>query len=170
MVEEGGGKRRIFAIGNYINQRLLRSYHDWLMAVLRRIPCDVGDRPMAVDFVDGCHVVLLWSFLSGSGSSVDTGVQHVLSVATGRKAPKCRVLLWMAAERLSPACRFKAYAVLGDDIVIADRAFEFAKRFFVREGTRDLSPVLGHVIMSKWTIGLALLRDKYNINKAYLPV
>lgn len=47
---------------------------------------------MAVDFVDGCHVVLLWSFLSGSGSSVDTGVQHVLSVATGRKAPKCRVL------------------------------------------------------------------------------
>lgn len=40
MVEEGGGKRRLFAIGNYINQRLLRSYHDWLMAVLRRIPCD----------------------------------------------------------------------------------------------------------------------------------
>jgi hypothetical protein len=49
-------------------------------------------------------------------------------------------------------------------------AFEFAKRFFVREGTRDLSTVLGHVIMSKWTIGLALLRDKYNIKKAYLPV
>lgn len=84
--------------------------------------------------------------------------------------------------------RFKAYAVLGDDIVIADRqsrvaseyasilddffwlsteipylqygsfTLEFAKRFFVREGTRDLSPVLGQVIMSKWTIGLALLR------------
>lgn len=44
---------------------------------------------MAVDFVDGCHVVLLWSFLSGSGSSVDTGVQHVLSVATGRVQVPC---------------------------------------------------------------------------------
>lgn len=33
---EGAGKRRIFAIGNYINQRLLRPVHDWFAAVLRR--------------------------------------------------------------------------------------------------------------------------------------
>ena len=32
---EGAGKRRIFAIGNYVNQRLLRPIHDWLMTVLR---------------------------------------------------------------------------------------------------------------------------------------
>ena len=37
---EGGGKRRIFAIGNYVNQRLLRPVHDWLMQVLRRLPMD----------------------------------------------------------------------------------------------------------------------------------
>jgi hypothetical protein len=37
---EGGGKRRIFAIGNYVNQRLLRPVHDWLMLVLRRLPMD----------------------------------------------------------------------------------------------------------------------------------
>jgi len=30
----------LFAIGNYGNQRLLRPVHDWLMAVLRRLPCD----------------------------------------------------------------------------------------------------------------------------------
>lgn len=35
---EGGGKRRIFAIGNYVNERL--PVHDWLMQVLRRIPMD----------------------------------------------------------------------------------------------------------------------------------
>jgi len=35
---EGGGKRRIIAIGNYINQRLLRPVHDWLMQVLSHIP------------------------------------------------------------------------------------------------------------------------------------
>lgn len=32
----GAVKRRIFAIGNYINQRLLRPVHDWFMTVLRR--------------------------------------------------------------------------------------------------------------------------------------
>lgn len=37
---EGSGKRRIFAIGNYINQRLLRPVHDWLMNVLSKIPMD----------------------------------------------------------------------------------------------------------------------------------
>lgn len=40
-VVEGGSKRRIFAIGNYINQRLLKPVHDWLMEVLARIPIDV---------------------------------------------------------------------------------------------------------------------------------
>lgn len=37
---EGGGKRRIFAIGKYVNQRLLRPVHDWAMSVLRSIPQD----------------------------------------------------------------------------------------------------------------------------------
>lgn len=37
---EGGGKRRIFAIGNFINQRLLAPIQKWLMKVLRRIPMD----------------------------------------------------------------------------------------------------------------------------------
>jgi hypothetical protein len=37
---EGGGKRRIFAIGNYVNQRLLQPFHDWLMALLKRLPMD----------------------------------------------------------------------------------------------------------------------------------
>lgn len=37
---EGGGKRPFFAIGNYVKQRLLKPYHDWLMAVLKRIPND----------------------------------------------------------------------------------------------------------------------------------
>lgn len=36
----GDGKRRLFAIGNYINQRLLYPMHQWLNAVLKRIPMD----------------------------------------------------------------------------------------------------------------------------------
>jgi len=30
-VEAGAGKRRVFAIGNYVNQRLLRPLHNWFM-------------------------------------------------------------------------------------------------------------------------------------------
>ncbi|KAK9082549.1 hypothetical protein Syun_031853 [Stephania yunnanensis] len=37
---EGAGKRRIFAIGNYINQRLLRPIHDWVASIFRRLPSD----------------------------------------------------------------------------------------------------------------------------------
>jgi hypothetical protein len=37
---EGGGKRRVFAIGNYVNQRLLRPFHDWLMRVLSLLQTD----------------------------------------------------------------------------------------------------------------------------------
>lgn len=37
---EGGGKRQVFAIGNYVNQRLLKPVHDWLMEVLARLPTD----------------------------------------------------------------------------------------------------------------------------------
>lgn len=36
----GGGKGRIFAIGNYVNQRLLKPVHDWCMIVLRSLPTD----------------------------------------------------------------------------------------------------------------------------------
>lgn len=39
-VVEGGGKLRLFVIGNYVKQRLLKPYHDWAMAVLRRLPND----------------------------------------------------------------------------------------------------------------------------------
>lgn len=39
-VIEGSGKRRIFAICNYIKQRLLYPVHQWAMRVLSSIPMD----------------------------------------------------------------------------------------------------------------------------------
>ena len=51
---EGGGKRRIFAIGNYVNQRLLKPIHDWLGKVLRRIPQDgTYDQTKPLDLLKG---------------------------------------------------------------------------------------------------------------------
>lgn len=37
---EGEGKRRVFAISNYVCQRLLLPVHDWAMKVLKSIPMD----------------------------------------------------------------------------------------------------------------------------------
>lgn len=39
-VVEGGGKSLLFAIGNYLNQRLLHPLHVWVAEVLRRLPQD----------------------------------------------------------------------------------------------------------------------------------
>nr|WMB96858.1 hypothetical protein [Solanum melongena]WMB97143.1 hypothetical protein [Solanum aethiopicum] len=39
-VIEGGGKRRIFAICNYVKQRFLFPVHCWAMKVLSHLPCD----------------------------------------------------------------------------------------------------------------------------------
>ncbi|CAL0312073.1 unnamed protein product [Lupinus luteus] len=38
--DSGAGKRRVFAIGNFIFQRTLRPLNDFIMKVLRRIPMD----------------------------------------------------------------------------------------------------------------------------------
>lgn len=36
----GAGKRRIYALGNYLKQRLLSPVSDWIMQVLRELPTD----------------------------------------------------------------------------------------------------------------------------------
>ncbi|KAK4351349.1 hypothetical protein RND71_030662 [Anisodus tanguticus] len=43
----GAGELRLFIIGNYVKQRLLKPYHDWAMSVLRRLDCDVSLRQRA---------------------------------------------------------------------------------------------------------------------------
>lgn len=54
-----GTKRRIFAIGNYVNQRLLKPVHDWLMKVLVRIKMDgTFNQTRPLDLLSGecnCH-------------------------------------------------------------------------------------------------------------------
>lgn len=39
-VESGAGRRRVFAVGNYVNQRLLRPLHNWLMEALGDLKTD----------------------------------------------------------------------------------------------------------------------------------
>lgn len=214
---EGGGKQRIFAIGNYVNQRLLKPVHDWLMEVLARIPMDgtfnQGRPPERLVGKQVCYSFDLksatdrWpyqllfevfqscfdrSFSAGVRSALAYNIFHVpfvrdkkdgtpsyVSFVAGQPlgyysswplfALSHHVLIWWCAEQVRPGQRFTAYAVLGDDVVIADRevgeayeaaldrlsvkisyqkslisntgAAEFAKRFLVNGLTKDLSPI-----------------------------
>lgn len=99
----------------------------------------------------------------------------------------------MAAARVyGTAAPFKAYAILGDDIVIGDSrvaseyssilsdlqvtissqksfisdsgACEFAKKYYVRGCSVDLSPISIKALHAcNSVIGLLMLRDRYNI-------
>jgi len=104
------------------------------------------------------------------------------------------ILVWLAAERACPRRgRFTRYALLGNDIVIADERvaeeyvfllgklgvtislakslvsnndlFEVAKRFWVEGLQKDLSPVSIRALLSvRSTLGLCQLADKYWID------
>lgn len=55
-VLSGDGKRRLFIIGNYVRQRLLRPYHDWAMTVLSRLRCDGTYDQLAPPYTPkGCY-------------------------------------------------------------------------------------------------------------------
>lgn len=235
---EGGGKRRIIAIGNYMKQRLLRPYHDWMMSVLSRIPNDgTYDQTRPIRFLVGhkdffsydlksatdrwplTYLFCLMRYLFGFGPSLASSIvqtghntfdvpfvkreRSVVCFVAGQPlgyylswplfSLSHHVIVWMAAARVyGPSIRFKAYAILGDDIVIGDSrvaaeyslllsdlqvtishqkslvsdigACEFAKRFFVKECKVDLSPVsIKSLFSCNSLIGLLMLRDRYNI-------
>jgi len=215
-VLDGAGKRRIFAIGNYIKQRLLRPVHDWSMSVLRTLPCDgTYDqvRPLKRLCTLGCSEFYCYDLSSATDRWPLSVIHEVVSAIFGPTVASCTVnaclglnsfdirgilpkkknsrrrtqsirvcfttgqplgyysswplfslshhyIVWIAAEKVYPGRRFTRYALLGDDIVIADKlvaqeyrnllqllnvkvsdakslvsctgCLEFAKRFWVR--------------------------------------
>lgn len=100
------------------------------------------------------------------------------------------LVIWWAAEKVMPGKKFLDYAVLGDDVVIANErvaqwykyalgalqvkisvakslvsetgAFEFAKRFFVKSASVDLSPVSMQALL-----GIHLPMERYALAFKY---
>ena len=67
MVIEGAGKRRLFAIGNHIKQRLCYPYHKWLMQILRRLPTDgTFDQTRPLDRLVGCSAAYSFDLKSAT--------------------------------------------------------------------------------------------------------
>ena len=103
-------------------------------------------------------------------------------------------ILWLAAEMCYPERKrpFRRYAILGDDVVIADEqvalqyrllldrmgvsislskslisdngTLEFAKRFWTKNAQVDISPIsMQALLMCRSTIGLCQLKTKSNL-------
>ncbi|GKV53028.1 hypothetical protein SLEP1_g59577 [Rubroshorea leprosula] len=217
-VVEGGGKRRVFAIGNWCNQRLLQPVHVWLSKILKSLETDgtfnqtaplyrlkgstntycydlsaATDRwPLLVMF-ETMEVLLDRSFASAAvNSCLATNLFYIgivpdaspneerswISFVAGQPlgyysswplfALTHHLVVWWCAEQVYPGQRFTSYALLGDDIVIANEdvarkyaevlsdqqvkiskhkslisksgAVEFAKRIMVRNVSVDISP------------------------------
>ncbi|KAG6467716.1 hypothetical protein ZIOFF_074354 (mitochondrion) [Zingiber officinale] len=169
---EGGGKRRIFAIGNWVNQRLLKPVHDWLMSVLRHIPMDgtfSQTRPLSL--LSGEKHCFSFDLKSATDRWPLLSMFYLMQVCFGRQFASAVVnsALGTNVFEVYPLRTFDRYAVLGDDVVIADKKVakvyehalselgvqisyqkslisdngcaEFAKRFFARGLTKDFSPV-----------------------------
>jgi hypothetical protein len=239
----GAGKRRVFAIGNYIKQRLLYPLHEWAMNVLKRIPMDGTfnqsspvkrlsmmpgikevysfDLSSATDrfpvvfihevvaylfgstfascAVNGCLALNVFDVLP---SSFGIKSRTTISFNTGQPlgyygswalfALSHHYLVWLAASIVhqNATKRFDRYALLGDDIVIADKRValqyrellnklgvsisepksivsnigcaEFAKQFWTAGLCKDLSPVsLQALMVSRSPIGIGSLRLRY---------
>lgn len=233
---EGRAKRRIFAIGNYVCQRLLKPVHEFLMAVLKKLPSDgtfnqTGplkhivnkemyysyDLSAATDRMPLRCLFFVMEYLFGrsfasavvnstlachrfevpfvKGKDGVSGVSFVTGQPLGFLsswplfALSHHVIVWAAAEMVRPGEKFMQYALLGDDVVIADEVValkyrdimeglkvkisdvkslisssgaEFAKRFLVKGLRRDCSPVsIKNLMGAHHPLGIASLRMVY---------
>lgn len=103
-------------------------------------------------------------------------------------------MVWLAAEKVYPGRKFDRYAVLGDDVLIADPrvapvyaslldrlgvsissskslisdtgCMEFAKRFWVDGGQKDLSPLSLRCLLNYYhPNGLFAIHLKYGVRR-----
>ncbi|KAI5664344.1 hypothetical protein M9H77_23667 [Catharanthus roseus] len=135
----------MFAIGNYINQRLLRPLHEWAMLVLKRIPMDgtfkqcaplrrlvcathcysydlsaaTGRWPLRIIFTIGMYLFDR-SFASAAVNNCLANNDFLVTF-TNNKKRLSEVSFQLAAEEVHPGKKFDRYAVLGDDILITDQ-------------------------------------------------
>lgn len=245
-VIEGGGKRRLFAICNYVKQRLLSPVHSWAFKVLSRLPSDGTfdqegplsrlreqfkrsprdvvysfDLKSATDRWPLCVIYTMFETLFGptlASSVVNSSLglntffvgppltkkEYEVSFMVGQPlgykgswslfSLSHHFVVWIAAKRAYPArtTPFWDYALLGDDIVIADERVahayreilsqlgvsislpksilstngtcEFAKRYWTKSLQKDLSPISLRALAGCRSIrGLVQIAGKYGI-------
>lgn len=85
-VAAGAGKRRLFIIGNYVKQRLLRPYHDWSMSILRRLVNDgTYDQTKPLRWVTGFKNVYSFDLKSATDGWPRMVIYSILSELFGHQ-------------------------------------------------------------------------------------
>ncbi|CAN7083849.1 unnamed protein product [Brassica oleracea var. botrytis] len=200
---EGAGKRRLFVIGNWFKQSLLYPLHVWGMSVLRCIPQDgtfhqegpihrlAKRRPRFIASFDLSAATDRWPvpviyelmaclFGQTMASCIINGALALNSCSLKFVTRRHDEVVFVVALRAYPhqTRPFLDYALLGDDIVIADCSvakdyrslldalqvdisdaksivsetgcLAFAKRFWVKIMSKDLSPVSAKAVLESY--------------------
>lgn len=97
----GGGKRRLFVIGNYVKQCLLKPYHDWAMNVLRRIPNDGTYNQLApLKYVRGGTDVSSFDLSSATDRFPSVMLFQTMSALFGEEVASATVVAGLSSSRL----------------------------------------------------------------------
>ncbi|KAF5957206.1 hypothetical protein HYC85_004431 [Camellia sinensis] len=200
---EDGAKRQIFAIGNYVNQMLLKPVHDWAMEVLSTLSTDdTFNQTKPLDRLVGKSTLFSFDLKSATDRWPLVILFEMICFLFDRSfasaaplfALSHHLVVWYYAERVRPSLHFTDYAVLGDDVIIANKDVatmyrrvlkelgvtiseqkslisdsgcgEFAKRFRVRNMSIDLSPVSIRALKNFYNpYGLYAVMEKYSIKR-----
>lgn len=96
----GGGKRRLFIIGNYVKQCLLKPYHDWAMSVLRRIPTDgTFDQTAPLKYVRFGNDVSSFDLKSATDRFPSQILFHVMEALFGEEVASATVVAGLSSSR-----------------------------------------------------------------------
>ncbi|KAK4839043.1 hypothetical protein QYF36_018578 [Acer negundo] len=137
---EGGGKRRIFAIGNYVNQRLLHPIHQWLNEVLQMIPMDGTLKP---SLLTACNLFDIPFVKLFSQISFVAGQPLGYHASWPLFALSHHILVWHCAEpSLGLSISYQK------SLISHTGSAEFAKRFRVRDLSKDLSPISAQALLN----------------------
>jgi len=151
----------------------------WSLVLLFETMVCLFDRSFASSAVHSALGTNIFSFrLKRPGSSLSFVAGQPLGYHASWPlfALSHHILVWHCAEQVYPGLRFDKYAVLGDDVVIADEqvakvyeqalgslgfsisylksllshtgSAEFAKRFRVRDLSKDLSPISAQALLN----------------------
>ncbi|XP_028059367.1 uncharacterized protein LOC114263071 [Camellia sinensis] len=170
----------------------------WPLVLLFELMCYLFDRSFASAAVNSCLAFNRFQVpfvnTKGWGLSFICGQPLGYYSSWPLFALSHHFVVWYCAERVRPGRHFTDYAILGDDVIIADRdvAFmyrrvldelgvkisdqkslishsgcgEFAKRFRVRKMTVDLSPISIKSLRNFYNpYGLYAVYEKYSVKR-----
>lgn len=96
----GGGKRRLFIIGNYVKQCILKPYHDWAMTVLRRLPNDgTFDQTAPLKYVVGGTDVTSYDLSSATDRFPSSLLFHRMVAMFGEEVASATVVACLSSSR-----------------------------------------------------------------------